>query len=173
MGETYEKIEFVLGAGLLAVITLLVFLAGIMRFAGSPIIWSVDMAQLLFIWMCFIGATRAMRLKAHLGVDYLARTFPYRARLIVESLLGALFITFLLTLSVEGYKLTMLNWERVFGDSGLSYAWVTIAVPAGSVLLSLSILANLIGAWRGKGKLVYTRTSTGETPDALAPTGMN
>ena len=48
---------------LLAIITGLVFVASIMRFFGHPLIWSVDLAQLLFIWLCMLGATRAMREK--------------------------------------------------------------------------------------------------------------
>ena len=52
-----------------------------MRFFGHPLIWSVDLAQLLFIWLCFIGATRAMRERGHLGVDFLVRPFPHRYRL--------------------------------------------------------------------------------------------
>ena len=55
-----EQIEFAIAAVLLAAIVLLVFMAAIMRFFGYPLIWSVDMAQLLFIWLCFFGATRAM-----------------------------------------------------------------------------------------------------------------
>ncbi|MGB3247117.1 MAG: TRAP transporter small permease [Sulfitobacter sp.] len=170
MGTLYDRVEFALGVTLLAVITALVFVAAVMRFAGSPIIWSVDLAQLLFIWVCFIGATRAMRQKAHLGVDFFVQLLPQRIRLIVETLLASFFIAFLLVLAFEGYKLTMLNWERVFGDSGLSYAWVTIAVPAGSILLSMSIFANLIDAWRRPGTLVYTRTTdTGDVPPSGLP----
>ena len=43
------KTEFVLGAALLAIITMLVFIASVMRFFNNPLIWSVDLAQLLFI----------------------------------------------------------------------------------------------------------------------------
>lgn len=174
MLHVYDKIEFAVGFALLAIITGLVFIAAVMRFAGEPIIWSIDMAQLLFIWLCFVGATRAMRKKMHLGVDYLVRLLPHRIRLVVETLLTASFIAFLLTLAVEGFKLTMLNWERVFGDSGLSYAWVTIAVPAGALMLSATLLSNLITAWRKPDTLVYTRTdapSDGSEP--LMPVGSN
>ncbi|AMM83092.1 TRAP transporter small permease [Martelella sp. AD-3] len=166
------KIEFVAGAILLAVITVLVFIAATMRFFGYPLIWSVDLAQLLFIWLCFIGATRAMRERGHLGVDYLVRPFPYRYRLALETGLSALFIAFLLLLAVEGYDLTMLNKERQFGDSGLSYAWVTIAVPAGCVMLTISILGNLVQAWRsakGDRLLVFTRTAAED--EAVIETG--
>lgn len=156
------KVEFVAGTVLLAIITVLVFVAAVMRFFDHPLVWSVDLAQLLFIWLCFIGATRAMRERAHLGVDYLVRLFPHRRRLEIETLLAAVFVIFLLLLAVEGYKLTMLNWQRQFGDSGLPYALVTIAVPAGSIMLSLSILANTLSAWRERAAgrtLIFTRTT--------------
>lgn len=159
MSALLEKIELFAGIVLLAVITFLVFIAAIMRFAGHPLIWSVDLAQLLFIWLCFIGATRAMRKRIHLGVDFLVRLFPHRVRLLLETALSLLFIIFLLVLAVEGYRLTVLNWERLFGDSGLSYAWVTIAVPAGSIMLSVALATNLVRAWRSVGEggpLVYT-----------------
>ena len=164
------KIEFAVGGILLAVITGLVFIAAVMRFFGHPLIWSVDLAQLLFIWLCFIGATRAMRQRAHLGVDYLVRLFSRRHRLILETALALLFVAFLAVLAVEGYKLTILNWERQFGDSGLSYAWVTIAVPAGSVMLSISIISNLVSSWRQArldGQLIFTR-AIAETDEAPA-----
>lgn len=173
MGKLYDRVEFAVGVGLLATITFLVFIAAVMRFFGHPLIWSVDLAKLLFIWLCFIGATRALRQKAHLGVDLLIRMLGLRARLWVETILSGVFIAFLLTLAIEGYKLTMLNWERIFGDSGLSYAWVTIAVPVGSILLSLSILGNLRDAWRTKDRLIFTRTEADKRDGEIAPAGMN
>ncbi|MCI5077966.1 TRAP transporter small permease [Oricola sp.] len=162
MGRILARIEFAAGVGLLAVIVVLVFVASVMRFFGHPLIWSVDLAQLLFIWLCFLGATRAMRERAHLGVDILIRRAGHRNRLIVETALAAIFIAFMAVLAFEGYKLTMLNRERLFGDSGLSYAYVTIAVPVGCILLSLAILTNLRDAWKNRAggeKLVFTRLS--------------
>ncbi|TLP48108.1 MULTISPECIES: TRAP transporter small permease [Cohaesibacter] len=159
------KIEFAVGAILLAIITVLVFIAAVMRFFGHPLIWSVDLAQLLFIWLCFIGATRAMRERVHLGVDYLVRLFPFGPRRLIETALALVFIGFLLLLAKEGYRLTMLNWQRIFGDSGLSYAWVTIAVPVGSILLSISILSNLIISWRSgpeNQQLIFIRKSSAQ-----------
>lgn len=159
MTRLLERLELGIGVALLAVITVLVFVASIMRFAGYPLIWSVDLAQLLFIWLCFLGATRAMRKRVHLGVDYLVGLLPRKGRLWIETVLALIFIAFLTALAFEGYKLTLLNKERLFGDSGLSYAWVTIAVPVGSVLLSCAIAGNLWQAWRATGEaapLVYT-----------------
>jgi TRAP-type C4-dicarboxylate transport system permease small subunit len=155
------QIEFIVAAALLAVIVVLVFSAAIMRFFGMPLIWSIDMAQMLFIWLCMFGATRAMRQKGHLGIDLLTRHIGHRRRLIVEMAVSVVILVFLALLTVEGVKLTLLNSQRTFGDSGLSYAWVTSAVPAGSVMIGLALIYNMVLAWlrRNDGEtLVYSRS---------------
>lgn len=161
MPELYIRIEDAASKLLLAIITLLVFVAAIARTLGDPMIWSVDVAQLLFIWLCFLGANRAMRIKTHIGVDFFVRKLPMTPRWILEVALGALTLGFLLTLAVTGYQLTLLNWQRVYGDSGISYAWVTGAVPVGCALLSVSVLINLVRAIRDR-KLVFYADKTSE-----------
>lgn len=166
MTRRLAQLELAVGAGLLAIIVALVFSAAVMRFFGHPLIWSVDVAQLLFIWLCFLGATRAMREKAHIGIDLLVRGLGHRSRLAVEIAVTVIVLVFLGLLAVEGYKLTMLNRQRLFGDSGLSYAFVTAAVPIGSLMLAVALLYNLVGAWRRRrdGRtLVYSRS------DPLSP----
>lgn len=160
------QLEFAVAAGLLAIIVLLVFSAAIMRFVGHPLIWSIDMAQLLFIWLCFFGAARAMREKGHLGIDLVVRRLGRRHRLMLELTLSAVILIFLALLAVEGYKLTVLNSQRQFGDSGISYAWVTAAVPIGCAMIGVALINNLVKSWRSRKDgctLVYSRS------DADAP----
>ncbi|MGI6851143.1 TRAP transporter small permease [Mesorhizobium sp. 1B3] len=167
MLKRLAQIELAICVALLAAITGLVFVASIMRFYGRPLIWSVDMAQLMFIWLCFLGATKAMREKSHLGMEVLVKYLGHRHHLWLELACSALVLAFLAILAVEGFHLTLLNRERTFGDSTLSYAWVTAAVPAGCILLGASLLYNMVDAWRrrGQGALVYTRTAA----DRAAP----
>ncbi len=167
MPTRLSQIEYAVAALILAAIVLLVFAAAILRFFGYPLIWSVDMAQLLFIWLCFLGATRAMRQKGHIGIDLLVRYLGHRNRLLVETAVSAVILVFLAILVVEGTRLTILNHQREFGDSGLSYAWVTIAVPVGSILLGIALCWNLVQAWRqrsGAETLIYSRTGGQEAP---------
>lgn len=144
------KIELTVGLLTLTAIVLLVFMASIMRFFGYPLIWSVDLAQLLFIWLCFLGANRALRLKSHMGVDLLIRRLHIRYRLIFESVLSVITLLFLTSLAVKGVELTLINKERIYGDSGIPYYFVTIAVPFGCIILSITIVRNLILAWKNK-----------------------
>lgn len=156
----FAKIELIIGLLLLTVIVILVFMASVMRFFGHPLIWSVDFAQLLFIWLCFLGANRSLRAKGHLGVDFFIRRFSVRSRFLLECVLSFFIIIFLLTLAVKGVELTLLNKERLFGDSGIPYAFVTIAVPIGCIFLSITIVCNFIDAWRNhasKGTLILSK----------------
>ena len=163
MLDIIDRAEFWLGAALLAIITGLVFVAAVMRFTGHPLIWSVDMAQLLFIWLCFVGAARAMRQHAHLGVDLLVARLPRRGRLGLELALAAVVLVFLGMLAWQGWKLTLMNTARIFGDSGLPYWLVTVAVPVGSVHLAICVIANALRALRDPAgeRLVFARTDNG------------
>ena len=157
------KIELIVGLIILAAIVILVFMASIMRFFGHPLIWSVDLAQLLFIWLCFLGANRALRMKSHMGVDLLIRRLSIRHRLIFESALSFLTLLFLNTLAIKGVELTLLNKERLYGDSGIPYYFVTIAVPFGCIILSITIVRNFILAWKNRASqnvLIFSKNET-------------
>lgn len=156
----YGKIEAVIGGVMLAFICLLVFVAAVSRFLGTPIIWSVDVAGLLLPWLCFIGASKALREKAHLGVDILARLLPPLPRLTLETVIALISVALYVALAIYGWQLADGNRPRILGDSGISYFWVTLAIPAGCVLLTASTLLNLVEAWRHRadGRLVFTRT---------------
>ena len=164
-----SQIELAICVLLLAAITGLVFVAAIMRFFGHPLIWSVDMAQLLFIWLCMLGATRAMREKSHLGMEVLVKYLPYASRLWLELLCSAITLVFLGVIVKLGFDLAWLNRARTFGDSSISYAWVTVAVPVGCILLGIALIYNMVRAWQGrdKGKLVYTRTASDKDAPAV------
>ncbi len=148
MSSLFHKGEAVLAMLLLAAIVLLVFAAGVMRWFGHPLVWSVDVAQLLFVWVAFLGADMALRKRAHIGIDYLVKRLPNSTRAVLDLVLGVLVLAFLVTMTVMGYRLTMLNLERQFGDSGISYAFVTAAVPVGCLLLAITLTAQILETLR-------------------------
>ncbi|MDX9862727.1 MAG: TRAP transporter small permease [Rhodospirillales bacterium] len=144
MGATFEKIEEAISRLLLLGCVVLVIVASLGRWYGHPIIWSVDIAQLLFIWICFLGANQAMRADQHVGVDLLLVHLPVRVRRRVLMFHFLLIEAFLAAMVYFGVDLTRLNVERQFSDTPLSYAWVTVAVPVGSALLFITILVRMI-----------------------------
>ncbi|OKL43355.1 hypothetical protein A3843_14110 [Pseudovibrio exalbescens] len=146
MLEGYYKFENLILKVLLGACVVLVVVASLARWVGYPIIWSVDIAQLLFIWICFLGANQALRHDQHIGVDFLIRRCPKKLQYLVEAVGYALTIAFLLALIRYGYDLTTMNVERRLSDTDMSYAWVTAAVPVGCALLALTSVGKFFVA---------------------------
>lgn len=159
MPQWYDRIEFAAAKVLLVTITALVFVAAIARSVGHPVEWSSDMAQLLFVWLCVFGANKAMRMKLHMAVDYAIKWLPRTPRWILEIINGLMILGFLVTLALAGYRLTMLNWQRIYGDSGLSYAWVTIAIPVGCAIMAIDVIAHMVRSLAKRGPVFFPERS--------------
>lgn len=116
--------------------TLLVLLSAIARTAGNPLSWTVDLATFTFAWAVFVGADVAWRRDRMVSIDLLLDRLPVRAQAWVRLLNHALTAAFLVTLAYTGLRLSYTASDRSFsGLPWLSYTWVTIAVPVGSLLM--------------------------------------
>lgn len=136
--------EELLARVFLAACAALVFVAAISRAFGAPVLWAIDVAMLLFIWCSFFGADAALRKKQHIIIDIVVRLFPQKVQRALLITHWAVMIAFLLTLVVLGVELTMLNVQRPMGDTEISYAYVTAAVPVGSFLMALTAMRQLV-----------------------------
>src|SRR6266545_2603975 len=86
----------------LALCSALVFVAAVSRALGSPVLWAIDIAMLLFIWCAFLGADAALRARQHIIIDIIVRLFPpklQRALLIAH---WTIIVAFLLALAGLG-----------------------------------------------------------------------
>ncbi len=139
----YVKIENFLTNFLLVGIVFFVFLAAVMRWAGSPLSWSVEFAQLLFVWAIFLGANKTLRERKHITVDVFVKALPQGARNIIEIVTKVLVLGFLIFLTIYGFQLSIENSVRQISNLPLSYSFITSAVPVGSVLMICTILTQL------------------------------
>jgi TRAP-type C4-dicarboxylate transport system permease small subunit len=154
-----RRAEDALARAALAGCAALVFVAALSRALGSPILWAIDVAMLLFIWCSFLGADAALRARQHIIIDIVVRLFPQpiqRALLIAH---WTIILAFLLTLAFLGTQLTLLNLERPMGDTEISYGFVTAAVPAGALLMAFTAARQLVEFWRNP-KLAFGATDS-------------
>jgi TRAP-type transport system small permease protein len=144
------RIEEGLAQLLLGATSTLVLVAALARTLGYPLIWAIDIAQMLFIWCCFFGADVVMRQNRHISIDIVTRYLPDRVRQMLETVWLVVIAIFLGLIIYYGIRLTLLNLERPLGDTPLSYALVTGAVPVGCALLLISTLVRLYGRLTGR-----------------------
>lgn len=142
--------EDIVARAFLAGCSALVFVAAVSRAFGAPVLWAIDVAMLLFIWCAFLGADAALRAHQHIIIDIVVRLLPRRAQRALLILHWSIMIAFLVTLVVLGTELTLLNVQRPMGDTEISYAYVTAAVPVGSLLMTITAAQQLVGFWKNR-----------------------
>lgn len=139
------RLEESLALIFLAFATLMVFLSGISRFLGQPLGWSIDLATFCFAWAVFLGADVAFRQDRHVSVEIFVRRLSKRWQRVIKLFNLCLIALFLLALLIYGSEMAYATRFRTFqGIPDLSYTWVTLSVPIGSLLL----LATTIGKIR-------------------------
>lgn len=127
----------------LALLILLVFFAAALRWFGIAVAWSVDVAQMLFVWVCFIGADLALRQDRHVGLDMLVVRLPRKLRNGLALALNLLMLAFCALVVFYGTKLCFQNYRRFFNTLPISYSLVTAAGPVGCLLLCTTILRRI------------------------------
>lgn len=138
------KVEQIIGSIMLIMIVLLVFSSAILRVFNMPIVWSVDMSQLLFTWISMLGADIALKYGSHMGVDLLVKKLPVFLRKIISLFVYLLCVSFLCFITYWGYILCVQNYLRTYATLQISYSFATVAVPFVSLLMIFTLLEKII-----------------------------
>jgi TRAP-type C4-dicarboxylate transport system permease small subunit len=121
---------------------------------SSPLIWAEEVCRYLLIWMCFLFAGAAFQRGEMAVIELVTAALPRRVRALV--MVPAYIITagFLGVLVYYGWGYAQQNrdqaivgvdflWQSLTGrDSGMSMAWVYLAVPVGCGILALHFLVS-------------------------------
>lgn len=130
-------------AALIATVALQVIARNILK---VPMIWTSDLALLLFTWLIFIGAATGLRKGAHYVVDLLPiHRPPVRLFATIMGILSGLAVAWLL--GVHGWTLARMRASGEIQSLGLSRFWIYLALPASGYLMALYLLemiANLV-----------------------------
>ena len=149
--EWEERLARFLLTATLAVI----LFAAFTRYIGHPIAWGMEFATFLFAWAVFLAADAAFRHDRHPSVDLFVNLLPEKVRLGVKLFNYALILIFLAVLAYHGSTLTWTTRFRTYsGIPGFSYAWPTLSVPVGCLLLSITTILKARETWqafRGAG----------------------
>lgn len=159
------KSEKIISEILLGAIIILVFTAAALRVIRKPIVWSVDFAQLLFVWVCFIGADLAMEKDKHIGVDLVTNLLPKNVQKNFRLIANLLAIAFLCIIAIYGTRLAIINSKDQFSGMELSHSWATMSAPIGCALMIRTLAKKTFGLVRGgadptSGKDVGTAAGT-------------
>jgi C4-dicarboxylate transporter DctQ subunit len=143
-----DRLEETLIASLMAVATLVIFVAVVQRFAaGVPAVqdyaiklnltWAQELCIFLFVWMAKFGAAYGVRQGIHVGVDVLVRklTGAPRKWLIVFSLFAGMVFTATVGSLGANFVWHMAHTDQTSVDLEVPMWIVYLCVPLGSYLM--------------------------------------
>jgi C4-dicarboxylate transporter DctQ subunit len=148
-----DRLEETLIASLMAVATLVIFMAVVHRFlAGVPhvqdwvvqinVSWAQELCIFLFVWMAKFGAAYGVRQGIHVGVDVLVRKLPPAQRkvlVLISIAAGALFTGIVGSLGAN-FVWHMAGTDQTSVDLEVPMWLVYLCVPLGSYLMCFRFL---------------------------------
>ncbi|MFK7893837.1 MAG: TRAP transporter small permease [Granulosicoccus sp.] len=125
-------------AGLISVVALQVLARNVLRL---PMIWTLDVAQLLFVWCIFLGAGVAFRQGAHYIVDLWPASGLFARLPVLVSFAASLAVVYVL--AKYGVEMTEIAARRQSQSLGISMAWYFMPIPICGVLVGLAMLEKV------------------------------
>lgn len=140
-----SRLEECLALVCLALTCTSILIGAIGRAIGNPVSGSAELAQLFLIWTCVLAADLTLRQGGHVRIDMLLTALPKGLQSLINAVSLIMMLAFLAALVYYSYPLAMSNWQRPLGIWGLSYGYVTLALPVGAGMMFMSLLYR---TWR-------------------------
>jgi TRAP-type C4-dicarboxylate transport system permease small subunit len=140
-----ERVLLVLLAGLLAFITLGVFIQVVLRYVfATSFLWGEELSLFAFIWCVFIGAAITSWRRTHFAFDVFDDRLRGRAaglqRLVVDL---SMFVVIAVML-YYGWQFSVLSLLRMSPALGITLFVPTIIIPVSAVLMLLAVVPDLV-----------------------------
>ncbi|WP_047307789.1 TRAP transporter large permease subunit [Rhodopseudomonas palustris] len=142
-------------AAVLVVVEIVVLFAGVVsRYVlHSPLIWSDELASILFLWLAMLGAAVAFRRGEHMRMTAMVAGAPPRLRAWLDLVGICAALAFLLLIAAPAYEYAYEESYITTPALSLANSWRAAALPVGIALMALFAALRLIRF--GDLKLVF------------------
>lgn len=125
-------------AGLIAVVAIQVLARNVL---AMPMIWTLDVAQLLFVWCIFLGAGVAFRRGAHYIVDLWPAEGPLAAIPVAASFIASVIVVYVLVWN--GIDMSEIMARRTSQTLNISMGWYFTPIPICGGLMGLVLIEQV------------------------------
>ena len=138
-----DKAEEVVAGILLCVMSALIFLQVIMRYVfAAPLTWIDEIAIYCMVWLVYLGASVAVRDRAHIRMLSAVELLPARFARSAVVLSDVIWLVFNLVMVWQGLVLVHSMWVQPYTSAalGIPQKWPYLAIPVGFALMSLRLI---------------------------------
>lgn len=148
-----QRIEYACAGFLLCAVVILIGIAAVARGFGVPIIWSVEVAQLMFVWLVVIAADLGMQANRHFGMQLMLDNVSPMVRKATEIINILVLIGLLAVLFYYAWHNTILMDARLDGALQLPGSYFHGSMVVGFALLIRTLLVQLFQRIRSRGEI--------------------
>ena len=120
----------------------------------APLVTSVELARLGFVWSCFLGAALGVKRSSHIRfVFFLEKCGTFGGRLLQLGV-SLLCTAFFGLLALKGVEMAQRVYETYFPALGLSQLWLYLPLPVSATIMlvhGLAFVAADFAALRSAG----------------------
>src|SRR5580692_5728783 len=143
-------VEFA-AAALVAAEIIILFGGVIARYIfNSPLVWSDELASILFLWLAMLGAVIAFRRDEHMRMTACVGLLAPPARAMLDMFATGAALAFLLLIAWPAYNFAAEQAAITTPALEIKDAWRAAALPTGIILMTVFALLRLVdaGSWK-------------------------
>jgi tripartite ATP-independent transporter DctM subunit len=127
-----------LAATLVAAEIIILFSGVVARYVlNHPLIWSDELAAILFLWLAMLGAVIAFRRDEHMRMTAAVGSLPAPTRATLDLFATCAALAFLLLIAWPAYEYAQEETFITTPALGLNNAWRAAALPSGIALMAI------------------------------------
>lgn len=147
---------------LMIVLVLDVFAQVIFRYVLlAPLTWSSEIANLLLLYISFLGSILLVGDKGHMAVDFFKQKMSVRLRKIVDLFIHIALLIVFIILFYYGARFTQLSAHGISPALQISVAWNYVVLPItglGSIIYLIVHIINDLKQWKSNESYSYDET---------------
>ena len=102
--------------------------------------WAEEILRYTNVWIIFLGASVAVKRKAHLSMIFLLNKFRPQIRKQIEFLLFLIAVVFISIFLVYGFRQSIKNIKQQIQSFPISFAWFYFSIPVGFFYMLLDTI---------------------------------
>lgn len=137
-----------------AILVIMVLQIGFRYVLNSPLTWTEELARILYIWACYLGAPVALRRGNHVTIVFVLERLPQSLGRPIGVGIQAVSLVFFLALAVLGADLTLRSHSVNAITLPIPWSAIYAAAPLSAVLMIVQSCAGWRGTFPGGGEEV-------------------
>lgn len=101
-----------------------------------PVLASIELSRLFFVWSCFLATALALRRNAHVSIALGFERLPPRGQRVVAAATRSLLLAFSLAVAWQGAVLCHLLWPTRLPMLQISYGWLCLPLPLAGLAMA-------------------------------------